>query len=253
MPTLREQGVDVEFENWRSVVAPPGVAGEDRRRLELLMDRMVQSEEWRDALTRYRWLDRYLSGPAFSDFVDSEEARVQAILRKFNAGRDNPDTLASAGPYPLLVLAGLLLTGFAATLQTRRSSRVPQNQNTFALSSLALLAAGIVLNVFLAESAGFVVASAALFWYARAFDARRPVRDAVFMIALSVAACCCSRACFRCSCRRVSWDAGSDMVETLEALGHGFSNALTLPHLLWALAGVTVGTAVGVLPGIGPA
>ena len=26
VPTLREQGVDVEFENWRSVVAPPGSA-----------------------------------------------------------------------------------------------------------------------------------------------------------------------------------------------------------------------------------
>ena len=42
-------------------------------------------------------------------------------------------------------------------------------------------------------------------------------------------------------------------METLQALGHGFTNALTLPHLLWALAGVTLGTAVGVLPGIGPA
>jgi putative tricarboxylic transport membrane protein len=33
----------------------------------------------------------------------------------------------------------------------------------------------------------------------------------------------------------------------------GFRAALTVPHLLWALAGVTLGTAVGVLPGIGPA
>jgi putative tricarboxylic transport membrane protein len=189
VPTLREQGVDVEFENWRSVVAPPGVTGEDRRRLELLMEHMVQSPEWREALTRYRWLDRYLSGPAFSDFVDSEEARVQAILRKFTAGRDNADTLSTAGPYPLLVLAGLLLTGIAATFQTKRSSPIPQTQHGLALSSLALLAAGIVLNVFLAESAGFVIASVVLFWCtARAFDARRPVRDAVFAIALSLAA-----------------------------------------------------------------
>jgi putative tricarboxylic transport membrane protein len=189
VPTLREQGVDVEFENWRSVVAPPGVTGEDRRRLELLMEQMVQSPEWHEALTRYRWLDRYLSGPAFSDFVDSEEARVQAILRKFAAGRDNADTLSTAGPYPLLVLAGLLVTGIAATFQTKRSSPIPQTQNGLALSSLALLAAGIVLNVFLAESAGFVIASAVLFWCtARAFDARRPVRDAVFAIALSLAA-----------------------------------------------------------------
>ena len=43
------------------------------------------------------------------------------------------------------------------------------------------------------------------------------------------------------------------MLETLSALADGFSRALTAAHLLWALAGVTVGTAVGVLPGIGPA
>ena len=43
------------------------------------------------------------------------------------------------------------------------------------------------------------------------------------------------------------------MIETFQALSAGFANALTVPHLLWALAGVTLGTAVGVLPGIGPA
>ena len=43
------------------------------------------------------------------------------------------------------------------------------------------------------------------------------------------------------------------MITPLEALAAGFANAVTLPHLLWALAGVTLGTAVGVLPGIGPA
>ena len=42
-------------------------------------------------------------------------------------------------------------------------------------------------------------------------------------------------------------------IQTMTALAEGFRNALTLPHLLWALTGVTVGTAVGVLPGIGPA
>ena len=195
------------------------------------MDRMVQSEEWRDALTRYRWLDRYLSGPAFSDFVDSEEARVQAILRKFNAGRDNPDTLASAGPYPLLVLAGLLVTGIAATF--RQDDRRPSHRTRIPrLSSLALLAAGIVLNVFLASPP--VSSSRRL----RFSGARRvpSTRGVLCATQCSRSPCqslliCCSRACSSYSCQRVSWDAGSDMVETLEALGHGFSNALTLPHL----------------------
>jgi putative tricarboxylic transport membrane protein len=63
VPTLREQGVDVQFENWRSLVAPPGISHLDRRRLETTVDAMVQSAEWREALQRYRWIDRYLTGP----------------------------------------------------------------------------------------------------------------------------------------------------------------------------------------------
>jgi putative tricarboxylic transport membrane protein len=43
------------------------------------------------------------------------------------------------------------------------------------------------------------------------------------------------------------------MPETLRLLGEGFAGALTWPHLAWALGGVTLGTLVGVLPGIGPA
>lgn len=42
-------------------------------------------------------------------------------------------------------------------------------------------------------------------------------------------------------------------METLSALMEGFGVALTPMNLLWALVGVTLGTAVGVLPGIGPA
>ena len=42
-------------------------------------------------------------------------------------------------------------------------------------------------------------------------------------------------------------------MDTIELLRAGFASALTWPHLAWAFAGVTLGTAVGVLPGIGPA
>ena len=42
-------------------------------------------------------------------------------------------------------------------------------------------------------------------------------------------------------------------MNTLHALRDGFASAVSLAHLAWALVGVTLGTAVGVLPGIGPA
>lgn len=42
-------------------------------------------------------------------------------------------------------------------------------------------------------------------------------------------------------------------MDTLSALFHGFSVALTPYNLMWSAIGVTLGTAIGVLPGIGPA
>ncbi|MGB3070694.1 MAG: tripartite tricarboxylate transporter permease [Ottowia sp.] len=42
-------------------------------------------------------------------------------------------------------------------------------------------------------------------------------------------------------------------MDTFGQLIQGFQTALTLSHLLWALFGCALGTAVGVLPGIGPA
>ncbi len=42
-------------------------------------------------------------------------------------------------------------------------------------------------------------------------------------------------------------------MNALRSLVDGFGTALTPVNLLWALVGVTLGTAVGVLPGIGPA
>jgi len=41
-------------------------------------------------------------------------------------------------------------------------------------------------------------------------------------------------------------------METLDLLAHGFAVALSPYNLLWAAIGVTLGTAIGVLPGIGP-
>jgi putative tricarboxylic transport membrane protein len=42
-------------------------------------------------------------------------------------------------------------------------------------------------------------------------------------------------------------------MDVLNSLGQGFAVALTPQNLLFALIGVTLGTAIGVLPGIGPA
>jgi putative tricarboxylic transport membrane protein len=208
-PTLREQGVDVEFENWRSVVAPPGISPEERRALEAAVDKMVRSNEWRQMLSRYRWLDRYLAGEPFARFSAAEELRVRDILRELGTAEDSAQSLRSVGPYPLFVLAGLVLFGIAAMSSVgwrigggHRSLRttslvdsppklVPDPISRDPISrerwrAVALIGAGVILNLLLVERAGFLVASAVLFWLvARAFDDRHPVRDAAFAVGVS--------------------------------------------------------------------
>jgi putative tricarboxylic transport membrane protein len=43
------------------------------------------------------------------------------------------------------------------------------------------------------------------------------------------------------------------MTGTLQLLFHGFAIALSPLNLLWGFIGVTLGTFIGVLPGVGPA
>jgi putative tricarboxylic transport membrane protein len=190
VPTLREQGVDVEFENWRSVLAPPGIGAADRARLTTLLERMVHSKEWQETLERYRWLDRYLAGDDFTRFAASEEERVRKILRALGTGDDAAQTLADSGPYPLFVLAGLALFGIGAAVsivRARRRRTAGAQRGYWA--PIAWIAAGVAANLVLAESAGFVLASAALFFLvARAFDARHPLRDALFAVGVGLGA-----------------------------------------------------------------
>jgi putative tricarboxylic transport membrane protein len=187
VPTLREQGVDVEFENWRSVVAPPGITAAQRQRFEQAIDAMVHSSQWRDALAKYRWIDRYLGGEPFARFVNAEEARVQPILRELGA----TGTRSSIGPYPIFVLAGLVIFALASAGKSR-SVRLQADVNSPAKAGhygkpVLLIAAAVVINLLLAETAGFVIASAMLFWLtARAFDAAHPVRDAIYAAAVAV-------------------------------------------------------------------
>jgi hypothetical protein len=149
---------------------------------------MVRSAAWRAALERYRWIDRYLAGGDFERFTENEERRVRTILRRLGSGRAESQEETSTGLYPLMVMAGLALSAVAALVESSRARRTPLSGAVphGSLRPVLLLGAGIVLNLALFQSAGFVIASTVLFWFAaRAFDAGRPWRDLVFGLVVS--------------------------------------------------------------------
>lgn len=86
-PTLREAGYDVTMSNWRGLVAPPGLAPEDRAALVDLVERLHGTEEWREALRANGWEDFFLAGDEFERFLREEEARVERVLLDLGLAR----------------------------------------------------------------------------------------------------------------------------------------------------------------------
>ncbi|HEU4827253.1 MAG TPA: tripartite tricarboxylate transporter substrate binding protein [Dongiaceae bacterium] len=82
IPTLKEQGVDVDLANWRAVVAPPGIDDAQKKALLDAVDTMVKSDGWKKVLADKDWMDLYMSGDEFSKYLADENARVTDILKK---------------------------------------------------------------------------------------------------------------------------------------------------------------------------
>jgi putative tricarboxylic transport membrane protein len=80
IPTLKEQGIDVDLANWRGVFAPPGITEAQRKELIDAMTRTVKSPQWQATLKKNEWEDLYLSGDAFKSFLDKDIARVTKII-----------------------------------------------------------------------------------------------------------------------------------------------------------------------------
>ena len=119
--------------------------------------------------------------------------------------------------------------------------------------AFGIISAGIILHMVIIGWAGFIIASTVLFvLVARGFGSRRIVRDALIALVLATVVF------FIFTPRPGPQSAqgsvrGRASMETFSALMSGFAVALTLKNLLWGFVGVTLGTAIGVLPGIGPA
>jgi putative tricarboxylic transport membrane protein len=86
VPTLQEEGVDVEITNWRGIVAPPGISADQEQALEDLVTDMTKTDEWQGALEAEGWGDVLQCGPEFEDFVVSETKRTDQIVDELGIG-----------------------------------------------------------------------------------------------------------------------------------------------------------------------
>ncbi|MBT2325598.1 tripartite tricarboxylate transporter substrate binding protein [Variovorax paradoxus] len=82
VPTLKEQGIDVEIGNWRGVYGAPGITAEQRKALTDLVLAAIKTPTWNEAMKKNDWTPAVLSGEAFAKFVDDEFASLRATMIK---------------------------------------------------------------------------------------------------------------------------------------------------------------------------
>ena len=82
IPTLKEQGINVEIGNWRGVYGAPGISKAQRDELIEKKEKATKSKAWAEALQKNDWTPAWLAGDAYGKFVDDEFASLRATMAK---------------------------------------------------------------------------------------------------------------------------------------------------------------------------
>ncbi len=80
IPTLKEQGIDVEIGNWRGVFGAAGISAPERAALTEMVVKATKSAAWTEALTKNNWTPALLTGKAFDEFVDRDFSALRATM-----------------------------------------------------------------------------------------------------------------------------------------------------------------------------
>ena len=82
IPTAVEQGHDVTLTNWRMIAAPGGLDDDQRTQLTDIVLDTVRTPEWADAMERYHWTERIITGGDLDAFIDEERVRIQGLYEE---------------------------------------------------------------------------------------------------------------------------------------------------------------------------
>ena len=82
VPTMQEQGVDLEFDQWRGIAAIKGTPKAVVDKLSLLVKKAVESKEWIDFASSLGSTPRYLAPAAFAKFVAGVDKETREIMEE---------------------------------------------------------------------------------------------------------------------------------------------------------------------------
>jgi putative tricarboxylic transport membrane protein len=80
--TLKEQGLDVEFVNWRGFFGAPGMDEATRQKYVDALAAMYDTPEWEEVRARNGWVNIFNPGDKFTAFLEKQEKTIGDLMKK---------------------------------------------------------------------------------------------------------------------------------------------------------------------------
>jgi putative tricarboxylic transport membrane protein len=81
-PTLKEQGYDVQFVNWRGFFGPPGMSSSMKNEIAKMLGDVQKTPEWEAVRKRNAWVNIYNPGDKFISFLENQTVEMTALMKK---------------------------------------------------------------------------------------------------------------------------------------------------------------------------
>ena len=82
VPTLKEQGFDVQFVNWRGFFAPKSMSSGDVKKIAKMLGDVQKTPEWETVRKRNAWVNIYNPGSKFDSFLKKQTKEMTKLMKK---------------------------------------------------------------------------------------------------------------------------------------------------------------------------
>lgn len=127
--TLKQQGFNVVFSDWKGVFSSPGTSAEGQKKLIDLFTSLAESKSWKEELRARGWNANFLAGSEFGAFVENEDRKLGEQIDQSASQVTAKEDIASilSGPYryaavTALIASLIVLLLFILNLVNRRRS-----------------------------------------------------------------------------------------------------------------------------------
>jgi putative tricarboxylic transport membrane protein len=87
IPSLKEQGINVELGNWRGIFGAPGISTAQRDALVKLVRSATETPAWKSTLEKLGWEPWFLAGDDYKKFLEDDTKRVASIIESLGLKR----------------------------------------------------------------------------------------------------------------------------------------------------------------------